>query len=261
MVNTFFVVEDDPKASAACLDRQRLGKQRVEAYQILNNLDDLRFLADYLGLEPFPVGVDYPKDVREQWVQSVMAVVKRDLKAKYIHVDTSSSSTKNKDKRVANNLTLYNVKPNISSGYIIGMGFKTHPCVTMWLGFETGLCYYINAHIDEWLSRGYKNNMATYPEAEAIFPSWCRDSEVIDSFRANLMAKEIERFEPLHYMYQQTFVDSFANDLELAERIYDVFRDYPQLQDEWHLKTQLAIDSQQYFLESCRTHVKPYLWA
>jgi hypothetical protein len=238
MVNTFLTVNDDPVASATSLDRQRLGKQRVEAYQILNNLDDLRFLANYLGIEPFPVNVNYPKHIRETWIKNVMTTVKSQLKAKYIHVDNSSHE----------------------NGYVIGMGFKTHPCVTMWLGFETGLCYYINAHINEWISRGYKNNMATYPEAEAIFPSWCNNSDVTDAFRANLLAKEIERFEPLHYMYQEEFVASYANDDELMDYIYGIFRDYPQLQDEWHHKTELAQDAQDYLL-SCRTHVKPYLWA
>lgn len=267
MVNTFLVVEDDPVASATCLDRQRLGKQRVEAYQILNNLDDLGFLADYLGHEAFPTGINYSKSVRDAWIQSVMSTVKSNLKAKYIHVTTNNdvvkrgSSGGNRDKRVSNKLVLYNTKPVIDSGYLISMAFKSHPCTSMWLGFETGLCHYINAHISAWLSRGYVNNMATYPEAVAVFPSWCQNPDVIDSFRANLMAKEIERFEPLHYMYQQPFVDSFANDIQLVEDIYDVFRTHPQLQTEWHLKTPLAVEAQQYFLNSCRTHVKPYLWS
>jgi len=88
MVNTFFVVANDPAASAACLDRQRLGKQRVEAHQILNNLDDLRFLASYLGLESFPIDINHPKHVREAWIRNVMSETKK-LKAKYIHVDNS----------------------------------------------------------------------------------------------------------------------------------------------------------------------------
>jgi len=258
MVNTFFVVANDPVASAACLDRQRLGKQRVEAYQVLNNLDDLRFLAGYLGLEGFPIDIDQPKHVRESWVRSVMTETRK-LKAKYIHVDDSKTAG---DKRIKPNITLYNVKPaSIDNGYLIGMGFKSHPCVTMWLGFETGLCYYINAHINEWVSRGYKNTMTTYSEAQPIFPSWCNDEAVLDAFRANLMTKEIERFEPLHYMCQESFVTSYTDgDAELTENIYQTFDDHPQLVDEWHLKTPLAVDIQQYFLDSCRSQVKPYLW-
>jgi len=131
----------------------------------------------------------------------------------------------------------------------------------MWLGFETGLCYYINAHINEWLSRGYKNNMMTYTEAEPVFPSWCENEDVLDAFRANLMTKEIERFEPLHYMYQEPFVASYTNaDPDLTDNMYGVFEERPQLTNEWHLKTPLAIEIQQYFLNSCRTHIKPYLW-
>ena len=53
MVNTFLTNEDF-KISAKSLDRARLGKQRVEAYQILNLIEDIKRLSILLEIEIDP---------------------------------------------------------------------------------------------------------------------------------------------------------------------------------------------------------------
>jgi len=86
MVNTF-VTDDDPVQCAKNLDYRRLGKQRVEAKQILDILTE-------------PVD---PEDSTKAW--------------------------------------------------------RHHPAVLMWRGYTNGLKYYLNCMIEEWVHRGYNNNM------------------------------------------------------------------------------------------------------
>ena len=50
MVN-LFLTDSDYRKSAKNLDDKRLGKQRVEAFQILTLLQDLNFLAQYYKKE------------------------------------------------------------------------------------------------------------------------------------------------------------------------------------------------------------------
>lgn len=81
-----FLPYPDFAESARCLDNRRLGKQRVEAYQILRALE--RF--------------DDPQ------------------------------------------------RP----------GWRNHPAVLMWRGYEDALRLYMNATITEWTGRGFRNTMA-----------------------------------------------------------------------------------------------------
>jgi hypothetical protein len=48
---------------------------------------------------------------------------------------------------------------NIVSGKRTTGGWLNHPAVRMWRGFADLLAYYHNAMIDEWVRRGYQNNM------------------------------------------------------------------------------------------------------
>lgn len=115
-MNTFLPYADF-EASARCLDDRRLGKQRVEALQILNVL---------------------------------------------------AGKTK---------------------------GWRTHPAVLMWRGYEDALRLYMNACIREWVRRGRRNEM---PEAAArepvAMPPWLGDERVHAAYRANLLRKD-----PQHY--------------------------------------------------------------
>jgi len=107
------------KKSLKALDSKRLGKQRVEAYQILNIL------------------------------------------------------LKRTDKK----------------------GWKNHPAVKMWKGYENSLKLYLNKAIKLWLSRGYKNTMKLEViEGKIILPRWFGNKEFHDSHKSNLLRKNKEYY-------------------------------------------------------------------
>lgn len=115
-----FIPYPDVFLSLECLDYQRLGKQRVEAHQILNTL-------------------------------------------------TRESN-----------------------------GWKNHPAVRMWRGYETALKFYHNVSLLTWQSRGYKNNMSLYPiEDDILMPDWWGREAIHDSHKAVLKYKN-----PIWYNFQ-----------------------------------------------------------
>lgn len=109
-----FLPYPDFAASAAALDSRRLGKQRVEAYQILR----------------------------------------------------------------------------ILRGESVSGGWRHHPAVAMWRGYEDALGSYMNAMISEWIWRGYKNTMALYPAPESPeMPPWLGVDTLHAAYRSNLLRK------------------------------------------------------------------------
>lgn len=69
-------------------------------------------------------------------------------------------------------------------------GWKNHPAVKMWKGYESGLAMYMNAMIDEWVLRGYKNTMKKEEIKEnPIFPWWFYWKPLHDSHKAALNRK------------------------------------------------------------------------
>lgn len=107
-----FLPYPDLRRSAACLDTRRLGKQRVEAYQLL---------------------------------------------------------------RVLQGLT---------------RGWANHPAARMWRGHEAALGAYMNACIDEWVGRGYRNTMVKVRVSRYRLPAWFGDDPFHASHRANLLRKD-----------------------------------------------------------------------
>ncbi len=114
-----FVVSPNLEECAKSLDRLRLGKQRVEAYQILRTLKGLSH------------------------------------------------------------------------------GWKNHPAVHMWNGYEKALALYMNAMIDEWVSRGYKNTMKkeNVSDESPPFPWWFTWKPLHDSHKASLNRKMPEFYK------------------------------------------------------------------
>ncbi|MCX8277735.1 MAG: MSMEG_6728 family protein [Dehalococcoidia bacterium] len=112
-----FLPYSDFNKSAACLDWRRLGKQRVEAMQILRALENQNY------------------------------------------------------------------------------GWQNHPAVNMWRGFEAMLAVYHNTIIDEWTSRGYRNNMKLItPHIAPISPTWMGNLDFHASHRSNLLRKDPEHY-------------------------------------------------------------------
>lgn len=107
------------KKSLKVLDRQRLGKQRVEAFQILNVL------------------------------------------------------LNRTDKK----------------------GWRNHPAVKMWKGYENALKLYFNKAVKLWISRGYKNTMKfEVIDGKIILPKWFGDAKFHASHRSNLLRKDKKHY-------------------------------------------------------------------
>jgi|TARA_R110000765_G_scaffold411447_1_gene510572 hypothetical protein len=114
-----FLPYKDFKKSFKCLDYRRLGKQRVESYQILNVL-------------------------------------------------LERTSTK---------------------------GWRNHPATKMWRGYENALKLYMNLCIDEWVARGYVNNMKREVIlGEVKYPSWLGNNKFHVSHKSNLVRKFPEHY-------------------------------------------------------------------
>lgn len=79
-------------------------------------------------------------------------------------------------------------------------GWKNHPAVKMWKGYENALVVYGAAVCDVWKSRGYQDTCsekiaALYDKsAESIMPPWLGDEQLHASHRSNLLRKN-----PSHY--------------------------------------------------------------
>lgn len=87
-------------------------------------------------------------------------------------------------------------------------GWRNHPAVKMWRGYEEALKQYQNVTIAEWVRRGYKNNMKfeSVDESHIVMPFWWGDDRVHRSHRSNLLRKNYEYYsqyfdEPVDIQY------------------------------------------------------------
>lgn len=79
-------------------------------------------------------------------------------------------------------------------------GWKNHPIVKMWKGFENALIEYKNIMIDEWINRGYNNNMIIDEIIdEIIYPKWLGNDELHSSHRSNLLGKDYEYYSKFNW--------------------------------------------------------------
>ena len=118
MVNTFIPYADFAKC-AKVLDNKRLGKQRVEAKQILNIL---------------------------------------------LNMTTTA-------------------------------GWRNHPVVKMWAGYEKALIQYYNTIVAEWIKRGFRNTMPIFKITGKIsYPWFIGNKSVHLSHQANLLRKDFKYY-------------------------------------------------------------------
>jgi hypothetical protein len=208
MVNTF-VTCTDFKQCAKDLDWRRLGKQRVEAMQILHILQDYVYISYKLCIKclcgeiltscymkKFSCGFgieNYMKIVRDEYKKFPYFYIEDKVSKKIFKVD-KKTFTKDKSKR------------KILSGFI------NHPAVKMWVCYEKCLKLYINTMIDEWINRGYKNTMKKYEVAVEVadYPKWLAEGKVIASHKLSLLKKEKERNEKEWYWKLDTFKDLWS---------------------------------------------------
>lgn len=85
---------------------------------------------------------------------------------------------------------------NILLGRTQSKGWVNHPVTRMWRGFEEALKIYQNFTINEWIKRGYKNNMSfeIIDESSVVMPFWLGDERVHRSHRSNLLRKDYDYY-------------------------------------------------------------------
>jgi len=79
-------------------------------------------------------------------------------------------------------------------------GWKNHPIVKMWEGYENALIEYKNSMIKEWISRGYNNNMRLETIiGQCNYPEWLGDDKLHASHRSNLLKKNYEYYSQFNW--------------------------------------------------------------
>lgn len=74
-----------------------------------------------------------------------------------------------------------------------GSGWSNHPVAKMWTGYTKALRLYHDVVIEEWMDRGYENNMKLFEvEGPVEFPPWLGDERLHRSHRSNLLRKDTE---------------------------------------------------------------------
>lgn len=72
-------------------------------------------------------------------------------------------------------------------------GWRNHPAVKMWQGYENALKLYFNKAVKLWISKGYKNTMKLEViEGKIILPKWFGKKEFHNSHKSNLLRKDID---------------------------------------------------------------------
>jgi hypothetical protein len=71
-------------------------------------------------------------------------------------------------------------------------GWRNHPVKRMWTGYEEALKLYQNYTIQEWINRGYNNNMSfeTVDLNNIVMPPWMGDPMLHKSHRLKLAWKQ-----------------------------------------------------------------------
>jgi len=72
-----------------------------------------------------------------------------------------------------------------------GGGWQHHPIVKMWRGHINALKLYYNLSLDEWIRRGYKNNMKKMTiRGKIAYPVWFGRNCFHAAHRSNLLRKD-----------------------------------------------------------------------
>ncbi len=146
MVNTF-VPYSDFESIARCLDNRRLGKQRVEAYQILLLIYDYEFLMTQYGT------------IETDTVRDLFLSLNRRYAQENIRWTRSITA----------GIPVYHIATEADKSIL--RGYQYHPVVRMWWGYKDALKLYLNTMIFEFIRRGFRNTMHVYALPDKIlFP-------------------------------------------------------------------------------------------
>jgi hypothetical protein len=74
-------------------------------------------------------------------------------------------------------------------------GWRNHPAVLMWRGYEPALYEYGRIVCVEWIRRGFRDTMLErFPIEPVILPYWLGDSRLHLSHQSNLIRKYPEHY-------------------------------------------------------------------
>jgi len=91
---------------------------------------------------------------------------------------------------------------NVLLGRTTTTGWINHPITHMWVGYENALKLYFNICVDEWIKRGYNNNMLLEEiTGDVVYPHWLGNDLIHSSHRANLLRKDYEYYSK--YMWTE----------------------------------------------------------
>lgn len=79
---------------------------------------------------------------------------------------------------------------NIITGKTRTKGWRNHPAVLMWKGYDELLRYYMNLAIIRWIRLGYNNTMELQQANQIQFPDWFGNPLFHDSHKSNLLRKD-----------------------------------------------------------------------
>lgn len=75
--------------------------------------------------------------------------------------------------------------------------WSNHPAVLMWHGHVNELKYYCNCMIEEWIRRGYVNNMQLYTITKLKMPWFIGVDSIHYSYQANLLRKDYSYYSKI----------------------------------------------------------------
>ena len=79
-------------------------------------------------------------------------------------------------------------------------GWRNHPIVKMWKGYESALIDYKNCMIEEWINRGYNNNMGMETNiGTRVYPHWLGNEQLHASHRSNLLKKDYDYYSQFNW--------------------------------------------------------------
>ena len=79
-------------------------------------------------------------------------------------------------------------------------GWRNHPVVKMWLGYENALKLYLNKAIKLWISKGHKNTMKLeIIHGKIILPKWVGNKQFHSSHKSNLLRKNKEHYSKFNW--------------------------------------------------------------
>lgn len=78
-------------------------------------------------------------------------------------------------------------------------GWRNHPAVNMWRGYEEALAFYGSVICLEWIDRGYNDTQLNWfrdriSSGTINLPPWLGDDRIHESHKSNLLRKDLDYY-------------------------------------------------------------------